>query len=468
MSSRHLAAFLLLASTVAVIGSFCAVPVGTGVEEHFALGRRLHETGSLGARLLRPPGYPAFVATVLWTRDALSAAGALRFDDAFAVSVAQRLALLLCSGFVFRQALRDRSPFAAFCLATLFSCNPLSVVLSGTLSYPLLDMLLVCLGTLLLARITSEQPRWWPAGLLAGVVWGLAAMVRPVALALPGFVLGIGLLRRPGSWRHLLAVTGALALGMASIVGPYTLRNFALTGRLVPVCAQGGFALWGSSAARPTRGAAYVDWRRIWQKQGLPIYTRITGHKEYSLDLLTQYAPELDAAFRSAALANITRHPETYLFNVVNNLCRYPLDTSDWWWQRFLWVNAGRPWDSNGVAPPAAASWPWIRLADALVVALSVCGLAGIVVGLWRSDPWAEPILVVYAMSWVGHGLTFTMSRYTYARLPLLVLALGMLLRPPSTAPSEALVGITRLATVLVAILVGLAIVSSLGLILAH
>ena len=51
-------------------------PIGAS-EEHFAVGQRLYRTGSLGAGsdpgLLRPPGYPAFVAATLHLRDVFAA-----------------------------------------------------------------------------------------------------------------------------------------------------------------------------------------------------------------------------------------------------------------------------------------------------------------------------------------------------------------------------------------------------------
>jgi hypothetical protein len=63
--------------------------------------------------------------------------------------------------------------------------NPLSVVLAGTLSYPMLDTALILLGTLALAVATRETITPPPLALVAGLVWGLAALVRPVAMAVP-------------------------------------------------------------------------------------------------------------------------------------------------------------------------------------------------------------------------------------------------------------------------------------------
>jgi hypothetical protein len=457
---KHFLAFLLLSSSV-VLASARALPIGP-LEEHFLLGQRLHEEGSLGARLLRPPGYPAFVAATLWARDGLRATGLLPGPlqrDEVTVTLVQRLALLLVSCVVFREALRLTTAFGAFCLATLLSVNPLSLILAGTLSYPLLDMLLVALGTTLLARATGAD-RWRPL-LLAGVLWGLAALVRPVALALPAFALVAALWRRPGSWRPGLRAGAGLAMGMAAMVGPYALRNLALTGRLVPVCAQAGFALWGSSVARPLPGESYVGWVRIWREKGMPLFAEVTGSPEYSIDRLTEHALRLDAAFGRAARANIERDPGTYLSNVANNLLRLPLDTSGWWWQRFLWVNAGQPLSGDEPAPPDARARSRIALADAFMLVLNLAGLAGILIGLARSDPWAEPILVVYAVLWLGNAFTFAASRYAYARLPLSILALGILLRLPGAAASRA-------SSLLAGALVALALGATAGLILWH
>lgn len=459
-----LAALVLVNATVVLIGAFCATPVGP-LEEHFSLGQRLRATGSLGGAFLRPPGFPAFVAATLWGRDALAAAAGVArgdvFDDATTVIAAQRLALVLVSLFVFRQAVQVMSPWRSFCLAALLGVNPASFILSGTLSYQLLDMLLITLGTLALV-IVFEPEAPSPRALLAGALWGLAALVRPVVLVLPAFVLG-ALLLRQGLWAGLRRA-GWFALGMGLVVGPYTLRNFVLTGRLVPVCAQAGQALWGSTVAKPPPGQPYVSWVQIWDEQGMQIYTEVTGSRAFSIAQATAQAQRLDQEFARRALSNIERDPGIYLYNVANNLWRFPLDSSGWWWRYFLWVNAGRP--AQGYSPePASRSWG--TLASGLGVGLSIAGLAGMLVGLRSRDPWALPTLIVYSALWIGHAVTFTIARYSYARLPLLILALGMLLRAPAPAASAPSIR-SRLATALASTLVVVALASTLGLILAR
>ena len=421
-----LAALLLVCLAVWTASALWARPTGL-VEEHFEIGQKLRATGSLGGAVFRPPGYPAFVALVLWVRDAAG----LHAADSSTMIAAQRLAFLLVSLLLFR-LLAPTNPAGGFLVGALMFANPLSVVMAGALNYAALDVVLILLGTLALAAATRDaEPRPRPT-LAAGIVFGLAALVRPVALAVPAFAATVEWLG--GRWAAGWRLLGGLSLGVLLVVGPYLLRNHAVSGRFVPVSAQAGFNLWASSLGTRGTDEPYVSWRSVWEGEGLKIYSRVTGEKDYSLPVFTSNSVRLNDAFTRAAIENIRRDPGTYAGNVVNSLWRFPLDTSAWWWRRFGWENAGRPMrgseavEATPRARQAAAIAGWAMCAQSLV------GLVGLVIGVRCRDPWARSILAVLAALWIGNSFMLLVSRYTYAKLPLLVLSTAMVFRAPPGA----------------------------------
>ena len=112
----------------------------------------------------------------------------------------------------------------------------------------------------------DTRSRWLPspgALLASGILLGLAALTRPVMLPAPVlFFLYAGLLSRYGAgggrarrrWRSVVAGTALLVLGMALVVGPWTVRNYVALGALVPVSTNGGVNLWQGNNPHATGG----------------------------------------------------------------------------------------------------------------------------------------------------------------------------------------------------------------------
>lgn len=99
---------------------------------------------------------------------------------------------------------------------------------------------------LLLAGCWLLVRRAWRWTLLAGLVLGLATLVKAQTLAVVPLVLGIGLLREGDALRRLpaLALRGAVVLALAGlIVLPWSLRNERVLGQFVAVSTNGGITL---------------------------------------------------------------------------------------------------------------------------------------------------------------------------------------------------------------------------------
>lgn len=129
----------------------------------------------------------------------------------------------------------------------LAAIHPLLVFYSGYL------MTETAFCAALLAALTAsvlwvQTPRPGRA-LGAGLLWGLATLTRPTAMLVPLVIAlwawrPLGLSVRPGDRVRQLAM---LALGVALVVSPWTIRNALVFHRFIPVTASGGRALLDSN-----------------------------------------------------------------------------------------------------------------------------------------------------------------------------------------------------------------------------
>jgi hypothetical protein len=441
--------------------ALATTPIGAS-EEHFAIGQHLYRTGSLAAEndpgLLRPPGYPAFVAATLHLRDALAALRGLdpaqAGADEDAVVFGQCLVMAATATAIFAFGATVLPPLEAACAGLVFACGPIALALVGLYSYQALHALGLAVATAQLAfaaRAPGGRPR---SALLPGVLWGIATLVRPVSLILPPFVFLMARLRRGGAWRAAALFTLLFTVGMAIPILPYTVRNYAIAGRLVPVNVQGGFALWATTAVRPQAHEELLSWPEIWEKYGTTLYRQVTGRPTYDLATFSTHVIELEDAFKRQALRNLRRQPSVYLHNVANNLWRFCSDSMASWPGTFA--------EQNQLSLSRTR-----RLVGAYSLGLLLLALPGLVRGLWLRDASAWTLLLVFGALAVAHAVTFLSPRYTYARLPLL--AMGLTLTLTALGSRSLRLGRTRVrlaAVVAVAALAGSA--SATALLLAR
>lgn len=181
----------------------------------------------------------------------------------------------------------------------LAAVHPLLVFFSGYL----LTESLFCV-TLLLALLVSAEwvktPRRGRA-LGAGLLWGVAALTRPTALPLP-------LLVALWSWWPLGLIVGSreralqlamLVLGVALVVGPWTVRNAVEFRAFIPVTTGGGRSLldannpivWDDPKLQGGATSVY----------GLePYASRFKGHSEHEIDVLSAELARTFMAERAA------------------------------------------------------------------------------------------------------------------------------------------------------------------------
>lgn len=152
-----------------------------------------------------------------------------------------------------------RSGLLLCAVATFLGFSP-SAIMVSILVLTEAAFIPLMLTTLILWSLATERNTWksqvsW--AFLAGMMSGLATLVRPSWLFFPigaiGFFLlfGLGIPRR----RHLIVASG-LVLGTLCVMAPWWIRNFQISGRLILTTLQQGTSLldgWNPTADGSSR-----------------------------------------------------------------------------------------------------------------------------------------------------------------------------------------------------------------------
>jgi hypothetical protein len=441
MKRRHLALALFVASSLVACASLLARRqlgfLGGLADEWFLAGMNLRAFGSFGIVPGQPdavlaPGYPAFVAAVLlaFAGDPGPSAGAWSLADPFvvrglsAVLLMQAFALAASAALLFLFLSTRIRRELAFLAGLVLGTSPYSVALAGLLHYDVVHMLLLVAGGWLLQRAADQPAR--PLRLLAaGAAWGLAALVRPIALILPPFVL-VGLW---WSWRRALvpALRGAalFVLAMALVVAPWSVRNRFAVGRLVPVNSEGWMALWGSTVRALPRDAQHSQWEGLYRSEFLPVFSRVTGQAEYSRPTFIRYHGALESAFRAQALANIAAQPAIYARNVARAFLTVCLDLNSVVLRIFEaiqqpgvrmvqdWLRPGRSLDEL----PARG----LGAFTIFFHAATLLAILGVPLALFGRARLVMPVMVLASIV-AAHSLVYMDFMYYYVKMPFLIL----------------------------------------------
>lgn len=441
MSRRTLALAILLVTTLVASASLASRRqlgfLGGLADEWFLAGMNLRCFGTFGilprqSDAVLAPGYPAFVAAALLALagDPGPSAGVWTVADPFvargisAVLSLQALVLAAAASSLFLFLSTRIRTELAFAAGLVLGTNPYSVALAGLLHYGVVHIFLLVAGSWLLQRAADEPRR--PAWLFAaGCLWGAIALVRPIALILPPFVLAGLWLSWRGALRAALRGVALLVLGMALVVAPWSLRNQFAVGRLVPVNTEGWMALWGSSVQERPRDSEHSQWEGLYREEFLPIFSRVTGQAEYSRPTFIRFHDRLENAFRAEALANIAERPGVYLHNVMRSFLSFCLDLN------FVLLRIFEAIQQPGVR----MTQEWLRPgasfaalpADGLGTfkgffhATSALAFAGFLLALLGRSRVVMPAMVLASIV-AAHSLVYMDFMYYYVKMPFLVL----------------------------------------------
>lgn len=411
--------------------------MGGLTDEWFPLGYNLAAFGTLGwgdqPILLRPPGYPAFIAAILGIAAPPPAAEATPAYDAVAfavVSQAQALLLAATAALLFVALRRRVGNALATMAALLYGLNPYSLLLPGLLHYDVLHHFVLVAGCLALDRALDRAGTSpWPLA-AAGAFWGVAALIRPVTLPLPVFVLLMILARGIRGRRAAVALL-AFSLAMGAAIAPWTARNYFHSGRVVPINIQGWAAVWGSSVERLKPDPNEYQWAAVAATYMLPLHRRVTG-ENYDYHGYVKHNAALEAAFKHDALENLRRQPGVYAWNVARGFLSMSLQINTAMVSAFQRIQreqvlVSQSWFWTGheaERTPTRAS----RTTGALFGLLTVLAAIGFAQGARRRDLFLLVPGLVYLCAATAHALTFVDFMYYYLRVPFLIVfaAVGM------------------------------------------
>jgi pentatricopeptide repeat protein len=154
--------------------------------------------------------------------------------------------------------------------AVLASMYGMFIYFSGELLDPTV-ILFFSLVFLLAVLSAMEKPGWWKF-LACGMMLGLAAIARPnvlvYILVLVPWLL-VSSKRRGHAFGKSFTYVLAMLLGVALLIAPVTIRNYAVAGDFVPISSQGGvnFAMGnnpGSDGSTPLLPGARASWWGIY------------------------------------------------------------------------------------------------------------------------------------------------------------------------------------------------------------
>jgi hypothetical protein len=404
---------------------------------------RLFHTLGVGQEPMtfRPPGYPAFIATVLGVlprpeglnpKDVAQEPEILysAYGDAGqkAIYWAQSLLLAATAALLFLWSSRLVSYGLALWAALVFATNPYTVITAGTLHYDVLHMFGLVASGLLLEWALEHKTQGALALLLAGACWGVTTLVRPLTLILPPFLLLALALGRGMRWKGALRTTALLSLGMAVVIAPWTWRNYRVAARIVPVNSQTWVALWAATVEKVGRDPDHLRWQTIWmspESEEVQKTVSRRGFVRYPDAVRPNIA--IEDAFRARALQNLMTKPGVYLHNVAISLVTLNLDMdsalikvfeyvqrADFTRMPNRWFFVGNPQDFQ--------SGTHARLFVLLIGGLTLLAAWGIIAALRAHEGGPAIAGMAYLCICCAHALTWVDLRYYYVKLPYLLL----------------------------------------------
>jgi hypothetical protein len=428
------------------LGAFCG---HAGQEFELGINLVTHRTFGLGLEptVFKSPGTAFFDALVIRVLVGLPPAP-LRSTEAFssssdlfglvgagdeykeqaahAVYQAQAVILAGAAAALFLWLSTRLSLFFALLAALLFGWSAYSIILIGLLNYSVLHWFLTIVSLWIL-QTAIAQPDSPTRAVWAGVAWGLTTLVRPVTLLLPGVVLFALFAASPRRVSRNVRWCALFCLGMAVCVGPWTLRNYRLTGRFIPGSAQVWASLFHASSHRYTpspnefRYKEFRDWY-------LQVQSEVAGQ-----ELTSQWEPydvagnlALEDAYKARVIdewVNRQRYRGKYFHNALGSSWSFLVDINGRLLGVFQALQApqghyDQRWFGAGRTPhfPLQASDEFARMCQIL----ALLGAAGIVVAIWNKDPFLVVPGLAFGCFAIAYALTWLEVLYYYIKVPFL------------------------------------------------
>jgi hypothetical protein len=334
-----------------------------------------------------PPGITFILAGLYWLDDVDSAHFFFQM-----LQVAASAVTLVCVWQLTRKAFSER---AAWVAAVLYVIDLNLMFTTVWVNETVLNMFFVYLGLWAVVRL-DENPRYLTAAAV-GLCFSLGALIRPVVL----LILTLSLLwflyrHRRQLWvpvRHC-ALTSVVVF---SVLAPWTVRNYQVTQKFVPICSNWAINFWLSY--NPAAAGSQFD------AHGKPL--RPTGAlKEQLRDATSEL--EMDELLSAAGWKYVHEHP-------LEALQLRPYCFLYFWLDHNYWLDP----------MPFPTSWR-IRRANFLLVGLTALGI----LANWRVAGVSRLLLMIMMTS----ALFYTVfhadigNRFRMQMEPIMLIFIGQLL----------------------------------------
>jgi len=312
----------------------------------------------------------------------------------------------------------------AMSFALAFGCNPYTIILTGLFHYDLLHIFFIIISSYALSHALTNPKPVGPDLFFAGALWGLSALVRPVALILPFFAFFIFWYRFRPFWMSITKATIVFTIGMVVVIAPYTLRNYVLTKRFIPVNAQAGAAFWGVTVAKADRDPNHFRWWNIWDSDGMQIFQKITKHSQYSYTDYIAHNLELEDEFAKQAIQNLSRQPNIFVYNFIQNVLTFNVDINSVFIKAFQFIQdpnkkIDKRWFVVG-NPQEFHSSASANMFRGFIYLLTVLSAVGVGLALRKRDPTLLVPGCVYVCLCIAHAITGMDLMYYYIKVPFL------------------------------------------------
>lgn len=405
--TRVVALFLLLGVVLRLgVHAVVAYRVDTGdAAGYLQAGHNLveHHTFSEEAgptpqpTVYRPPLYASFVGAGLLLHDSVNTVRSLQ------------ILLSLASGLLAALLAWRHSEAAGALTFGVMMLSPFEAVYSGAL----LSETLTAFIMLAAAALLVLGKAWWRWP-LAGAIAGLLALCRDIYLPLPPLVAVSWVLFGGGELRRRVREATLLVVAMGLVILPWTLRNRAVSGALVPVSAgRLGFSLWLGS----------------WAVDGSFTAFDSTGERKYPDEAFRSEAEKLEATEALRPTADRKTADATLKRLAFERMRAEPGAVVVRWVRRIPLLWLGTRFDifelRTDLFPAGSLQWRAAKSLlwglNFLLIALGVCGLVVVVLKRTVATWLALPVLFTAAIYLPLNGFE---NRYSQPVYPF-VLILG-------------------------------------------
>jgi 4-amino-4-deoxy-L-arabinose transferase-like glycosyltransferase len=243
-------------------------------------------------------------------------------------------------------------------------------------SEPMMTLLLACLVYLLVWSQETHQARRYA---LAGVMWGLCILTRPILIVLPLFFFPVLIVQLRRQLRRAVLAGMALALGGAIVLAPWVYRNYLVFHAFIPTSTISGLNLFRENYLLDHDD--YLTFRNIpiFQQTSKEMFDRRFGSVAV-VETADDTQLLIDRTYRDEAIAKILEYPGRYIILSLVRVLR-------------LWFNVGYG------DPPSLASY-LILIGHLVLIALTVKAFAS-----YRGD-WMFKLVPAFVLI-VQHTLTY-------------------------------------------------------------